>query len=180
MGGKGGFPKNHSFLSIKYINIYNIRKNLIERKNMNNRIKAILAIVGLSLGVFVGLSATQKKDCIQVYVDYGILDKSTFDECLPTTSDINALDLLKSNNFTLQGTEKYGEAVVCRLNALPKIAECKEMPSEKAYWAILEKRDQILFEDYVWAQVGINELILSPGDSLALVFANNGTVNFPE
>jgi len=54
------------------------------------------------------------------------------------------------------------------------------MPSEKAYWAILEKRDQILFEDYVWAQVGINELILSPGDSLALVFATNGTVNFPE
>ncbi len=45
---------------------------------------------------------------------------------------------------------------------------------------ILEKRDQILFEDYVWAQVGIDQLILSPGDSLALVFATNGTVNFPE
>lgn len=147
---------------------------------MNNRIKAILAIVGLSLGVFVGLSATQKKDCIQVYVDYGILDKSTFDKCLTATSDTNALDLLKSNNFTLQGTEKYGEAVVCRLNGLPKIAECKVMPSEKAYWAILEKRDNLVFESYAWAQVGINELILSPGDSLALVFATNGEVKFPK
>ena len=147
---------------------------------MNNRIKAILAIVGLSLGVFVGLSATQKKDCIQVYVDYVILDKSTFDKCLTATSDTNALDLLKSNNFTLQGTEKYGEAVVCRLNGLPKIAECKVMPSAEAYWAILEKRDNLVFESYTWAQVGINELILSPGDSLALVFATNGEVKFPE
>ena len=147
---------------------------------MNNRIKAILAIVGLSLGVFVGLSATQKKDCIQVYVDYGILDKSTFDKCLTATSDTNALDLLKSNNFTLQGTEKYGEAVVCRLNGLPEIAECKVMPPAEAYWAILEKRDNLVFESYTWAQVGINELILSPGDSLALVFATNGEVKFPE
>jgi hypothetical protein len=54
------------------------------------------------------------------------------------------------------------------------------MPSEKAYWAILEKRDNLVFESYAWAQVGINELILSPGDSLALVFATNGEVRFPK
>lgn len=147
---------------------------------MNNRIKAILAIIVILLGSLVGFSATQKKDCIQVYIDYGTLDKSTFDKCLSATSDTNALELLKSNSFTLQGTEKYGEAVVCRLNGLPKEAECKVMPSEKAYWAILEKRDNLVFESYAWAQVGINELILSPGDSLALVFATNGEVKFPK
>ena len=143
-----------------------------------NRIKAILAVIVLmgSLAVF---EATSDKDCITVYVDYGDLEKSTFNQCIKST-ETRAIDLLVNNNFTLQGTDKYGAAVLCRLNGLPKEDECKDMPSEKAYWAILEKRDQILFEDYVWAQVGIDQLILSPGDSLALVFATDGTVNFPE
>ena len=143
-----------------------------------NKVKAILAVIVLmgSLAVF---EAVSDKDCINLYVDYGNLEKSTFNKCIKST-ETKAIDLLVNNNFTLQGTDKYGTAVLCRLNGLPKEDECKDMPSEKAYWAILEKRDQILFEDYVWAQVGIDQLILSPGDSLALVFATDGTVNFPE
>lgn len=143
-----------------------------------NKVKAILAVIVLmgSLAVF---EAVSDKDCINLYVDYGTLEKSTFNKCIKST-ETKAIDLLVNNNFTLQGTDKYGTAVLCRLNGLPKEDECKDMPSEKAYWAILEKRDQILFEDYVWAQVGIDQLILSPGDSLALVFATDGTVNFPE
>jgi len=144
-----------------------------------NRIKAILAVV-VVMGSLAVFEATSDKDCINLYVDYGNLEKSTFNECVTSTSDIKAIDLLVNNNFTLQGTDKYGTAVLCRLNGLPKEDECKDMPSGNAYWAILEKRDQILFEDYVWAQVGIDQLILSPGDSLALVFATDGTVNFPE
>ena len=143
-----------------------------------NRVKAILAVV-LVMGSLAVFEATSDKDCINLYVDYGNLEKSTFNQCIKSTKT-KAIDLLVNNNFTLQGTDKYGTAVLCRLNGLPKEDECKDMPSEKAYWAILEKRDQILFEDYVWAQVGIDQLILSPGDSLALVFATNGTVNFPE
>lgn len=145
-----------------------------------NKFKAILAIIVIILGSLVGFSLTEKKDCIQVYVDYGTLNKSTFDKCLSATSDTKAISLLKSNGFNLQGTEKYGEGVLCRLNGLPKEAECKVMPSEKAYWAILEKRDNLIFESYAWAQVGIDQLILSPGDSLALVFATNGEVKFPK
>ena len=143
-----------------------------------NRVKAILAVV-LVMGSLAVFEATSDKDCINLYVDYGTLEKSTFNKCIKST-ETKAIDLLVNNNFNLQGTDKYGTAVLCRLNGLPKEDECKDMPSEKAYWAILEKRDQILFEDYVWAQVGIDQLILSPGDSLALVFATDGTVNFPE
>ena len=143
-----------------------------------NRVKAILAVV-LVMGSLAVFEATSDKDCINLYVDYGTLEKSTFNQCIKST-ETKAIDLLVNNNFTLRGTDKYGTAVLCRLNNLPKEDECKDMPSEKAYWAILEKRDQILFEDYVWAQVGIDQLILSPGDSLALVFATDGTVNFPE
>jgi hypothetical protein len=144
-----------------------------------NKIKAILATIAVAFGSLAVIETISDKDCITIYVDYGILEKSTFNKCVES-SETNAIDLLVNNNFTLQGTDKYGTAVLCRLNALPREAECKDMPSEKAYWAILVKEDQILFEDYVWAQVGINELILSPGDSLALVFATNGSVNFPE
>jgi hypothetical protein len=144
-----------------------------------NKLKAILAIFVILFGSLAAIQATSNKDCITLYVDYGNLEKSTFQECIKS-SETKAIDLLVNNNFTLQGTDKYGTAVLCRLNGLPKEEECKDMPSENAYWAILVKEDQILFEDYVWAQVGINELILSPGDSLALVFATNGTVNFPE
>ena len=143
-----------------------------------NKVKAILAVV-LLMGSLAVFEAISDKDCINLYVDYGTLEKSTFNECIKST-ETKAIDLLVNNNFTLQGTDKYGTAVLCRLNGLPKEDECKDMPSENAYWAILEKRDQILFEDYVWAQVGIDQLILSPGDSLALVFATDGTVNFPE
>lgn len=143
-----------------------------------NKVKAILAVI-VVMGSLVVFEATSDKDCINLYVDYGNLEKSTFNKCIKST-ETKAIDLLVNNNFTLQGTDKYGTAVLCRLNGLPKEDECKDMPSEKAYWAILEKRDQILFEDYVWAQVGIDQLILSPGDSLALVFATDGTVNFPE
>lgn len=143
-----------------------------------NKVKAILAVV-VVMGSLAVFEATSDKDCINLYVDYGTLEKSTFNQCIKST-ETKAIDLLVNSNFTLQGTDKYGTAVLCRLNGLPKEDECKDMPSEKAYWAILEKRDQILFEDYVWAQVGIDQLILSPGDSLALVFATDGTVNFPE
>ena len=143
-----------------------------------NRIKAILAVIVISLGSPAVFEVSSNKDCINLYVDYGTLEKSTFNQCIKST-ETKAIDLLVNNNFTLQGTDKYGTAVLCRLNNLPKEAECKDMPSENAYWAILIKEDQILFEDYVWAQVGIDQLILSPGDSLALVFATNGSVNFP-
>ncbi len=145
-----------------------------------NKFKAILAIIVIILGSLVGFSLTQNKECINLYVDYGNLERPTFDKCLSATSNTKAIALLKGNGFNLQGTEKYGEGVLCRLNGLPKDAECKVMPSEKAYWAILEKRDNLIFESYAWSQVGIDQIILSPGDSLALVFATNGEVRFPK
>ena len=150
-----------------------------------NRRNIGLAVLVLSFGGIVGISSTQNKECINLYVDYGILEQAIFDKCISSTSDIKAIDLLKNNNFTLQGTEKYGDNVVCRLNGLPKEAECKDMPSENAYWALLEKRRQMInipFIDngYTWAQVGVADLVLSPGDSLAVVFASSGSVEFPD
>ncbi len=56
-----------------------------------NKVKAILAIVVLmgSLAVF---EAASDKDCIDLYVDYGNLEKSTFNECIKSlTGEINGL-----------------------------------------------------------------------------------------
>ena len=150
-------------------------------------VSRILLSLAVLLGGFGLISLASDSDCIDLYVDYGVLGESTFEECISESQEVNALDFLKSNGFKVQGTAKYGDAIVCRLNNLPgeKEETCQEMPSEKAYWAILEKRKQIipnpfnLNGKYAWAQVGINELSLKPGDSLALVFADNGNVRFP-
>lgn len=150
--------------------------------------KIVLSIAVL-LGGFgvISVATNSNPDCINLYVDYGVLGEPTVEECIQWVDEVKALDFLKNNGFKVQGTAKYGDAVVCRLNNLPGIKEesCEEMPSEKAYWAILEKRKQLIpnpFDlngKYTWAQVGINELSIKPGDSLALVFADNGNVRFP-
>lgn len=75
-------------------------------------------------------------------------------------------------------------AVVCRVNNLPDqdSESCEEMPSEKAYWAIIIKEKQVLplpTKEWGWGQLAINQQYLSPGDSIGLVWANNGKVVFP-
>ncbi len=144
-------------------------------------------LVLLGVGGVISVATDSSKECIGLYVDYSVLGEPTIDKCIPWSDEVKALDFLKNNGFKVEGTVKYGDAILCRLNGLPayKDESCQEMPSEKAYWAILEKRKQTIpnpFDlngKYSWAQVGVNELALNPGDSLALVFADNGNIKFP-
>jgi hypothetical protein len=59
------------------------------------------------------------------------------------------------------------------------------MPPASSYWAILIKEHQVvpmpfgLMGEWGWAQTGANEITLNPGDSIGLVFADNGEVTFP-
>ena len=160
-----------------------------------------IAVVALVIGCITFYSAQTTKNCVNLVIDYGVLDPESkpYEKCLATDNEITALELMKSANFKLEGTDKYGDAIVCRLNNLPKadqpigikghedyIESCKDMPAEFAYWAVLEKRKQPLPNPadlnakWAWAQVGVAELALKPGDSLAFVFADNGNVKFPE
>ena len=157
---------------------------------------AVLLVGGTSLW-----STQTRANCVNVLIDYGSLDSSNtdFEKCLPVTGEITALELMQNANFKLEGTNKYGNNVVCRLNNLPKpnqaigvkghedyIEECKEMPAAFAYWAVLEKRWQIIPNPFdlngkwAWAQVGVAELAMKPGDGLAFVFVTNGDVKFPD
>jgi hypothetical protein len=148
---------------------------------------AVALAVGLGLG---GLYVVQdqSKDCVTLYVDYGPLGNGTQStSCIPVSSKTNALDLLADAGLTIEGTQKYGNAIVCRINNRPDATteSCQEMPPAEAYWAVLVKEHEILpipFNTagaWGWAQTGIDQVYLEPGDAIGLVFADNGEVRFP-
>jgi len=160
-----------------------------------------IAVIALVIGGITFYSAQTTKNCVNLVIDYGILDSQDkpFEKCIETEGEITALELMKSANFQLAGTDKYGDAIVCRLNNLPKanepigveghedyIESCKDMPAEFAYWAVFEKRKQPLPNPadlntkWAYAQVGVAELALKPGDSLGFIFTVNGNVKFPK
>jgi hypothetical protein len=121
---------------------------------------------------------------VNLYVDFGSLNAETkVEKCIDISAETNALELLKISGCTTEGTQKYGDAVICRLNGLPdkSVETCEVMPPEDAYWAVIVKEKKLLplFNEWGWAQTGINEISLSEGDSLGLVFSTNGDLQWP-
>ena len=137
--------------------------------------------------VLSGFLFINKKDnnCVNLYVDYGTLDNQTkITKCINVPNKIIALDFLNKANLELEGTKKYGLAVVCRVSGLPdkKAESCQTMPPENAYWAIIIKEKKLIpfpKSEWGWGQLAIDQQYLSPGDSVGLVWANNGKVIFP-
>ena len=149
------------------------------------RNKLILSFLIISF-TYIGLSFLSKPDsnCVNLYVDFGSLNAETkVEKCIDISAEINALELLKISGYTTEGTQKYGDAVICRLNGLPdkSVETCEVMPPEDAYWAVIVKEKKLLplFNEWGWAQTGINEISLSEGDSLGLVFSTNGDLQWP-
>ena len=153
---------------------------------MKKPVIAVLIIALLGIGV---VSLYQPPtNCVSIYVDYGSLDSSSpIERCVITSGEGEALALLDIARISIEGTQKYGNAVVCRVNGLPDstVESCSEMPPAEAYWAVFIKEYEpfpIPFNtagECGWAQVGINELHLHNGESLALVFIENGEVRYP-
>jgi hypothetical protein len=139
---------------------------------------------GLVVGGFYAVSSS-KDTCVNLYVDYGSVDNGAkVTKCVPVSSKTNALDILDKAKLSIEGTRKYGDAVVCRVNGLPdkSVESCEIMPPENAYWAVIVKKKQVIpfpTNEWGWAQKGINETFLSPGDNLGLVFSTNGEVRWP-
>ena len=148
---------------------------------------ALVSSVFLIAGMFGVVAHNVNADCIEVYVDFGPLGGSKISECVPATGELSAFEVLNTAGFSLEGTQEYGDAVICRVNSLPdaKVESCESMPPESAYWAILVKEHEIvpmpfgISGKWGWAQTGANEITLNPGDSIGLVFADNGEVTFP-
>ena len=150
-------------------------------------IKRIWASVAIFILVFLGLSLINKEEskCINLYVDYTVLDNNTkLTKCIDIVGQTVALDVLKMANLEIEGTKKYGLGVVCRVNGLPdtKSESCEIMPPENAYWAIIIKEKQVIpfpRKEWGWGQLAIDQQKLNPGDSIGLVFSDNGKIRFP-
>jgi hypothetical protein len=150
---------------------------------VKNKLVLSFLVIGLA---YIGLSFLSKPDssCVNLYVDFGSLNaKTKVEKCVDISAETNALELLQTAGYTTEGTQKYGDAVVCRLNGLPNksVETCEVMPPEDAYWAVIVKEKKLLplFNEWGWAQTGINEIFLSEGDSLGLVFSTNGDLQWP-
>ena len=159
---------------------------------MKSKYISIFITAGLVLaGVGIAVATQPNKDCVNVYVDYGVLDsnaKST--KCISVSGQANGLEVLTKAGLSVEGTGKYGLQVVCRVNSLPSatrpigikdhenyVETCAEMPAAFAYWAVIVKKGAL---PWGWADTGIDQVKLETGDSLGLVFVDNENVKFPE
>ena len=160
---------------------------------------SIFTIVTLLLGITYNNSLNNNSSCINVYVDFGVLDNnSKIIECVPANGEQKALSILSQAGIIVSGTEKYGNQIVCRVNNLPSssqpigikehesyVEKCKDMPAEFAYWALLVRFKSAVPDKlnptggWGWSQVGAADLKLNPGDSIGLVFSENENVAFP-
>ena len=149
--------------------------------------RVILSLIILATA-FIGTSVLghgADKQCINIYVDFGSLNNNNkISKCVEEIDGMTAIQALQKTDLVLVGTEKYGDAVVCRVNGLPdaKREKCQSMPPENAYWAVIIKRQKTIadpFPKWGWAQTGINDVYLNTGDSLGLVFTENGKVKWP-
>lgn len=138
--------------------------------------------------------ATTGGDCsgVTVVVDYGLLANNPEESCVevPDSGDL-ASNVLRSAGYATEGTDTFGDLVVCRVNGLPSATEafevpgedphlesCADMPPAFAYWALWQKGTP----DDVWdyAQEGVGTLQLTPGMSIGLVFSTGGDTPTPD
>ena len=169
---------------------------------MTRRRKLILATAGVVMLILAGSEAysvaTTPTGCVTVYVDFGVLkNHETVTTCVPAGHTVSAPDALHQAGLQLAGTDKYKGQIVCRVNGLPSavapvpvkdhatyVEHCTDMPAAFAYWAVLIKRHENgnpldMNTRWGWAQTGVQDVKLHPGDSIGLVFADNDNVRFP-
>ncbi len=104
--------------------------------------------------------------------------------CIDTDETLAAADALTLVNVTTEGTDEYGDQVVCRVNGVPAedlalpaadgsdyFETCESMPAANAYWSLWVKPAG---GEWGYAEEGLSTLELEPGESLELLFQLNG------
>lgn len=128
---------------------------------------------------------------ITVVVDASALeDGDSKSWCIAADETLAAADALTLVNVTTEGTEEYGDQVVCRVNGVPAedlaitaedgsdyFETCQSMPAAFAYWSLWTKPAG---GEWGYAQEGLSTLQLEPGDGLELLFTLNGEPAAPE
>ena len=153
---------------------------------MKSRIIGSILVLAGMWGVIQLIGIDNKNiSCVNVYVDFQQLDNGKkISQCVSETGKTAALQVLGKANINITGTEKYGLAVACRVNGLPTAAQepCLKMPPANAYWAVIIKKGDSFVNpnpQWGWAQTGISDVYLYPGDSLGLVFTSGDKIKWP-
>jgi hypothetical protein len=133
--------------------------------------------------------ATVDGECagVTVVVDAAVLDLDddpSAETCIETDAAIPASDALDQAGVTTEGTDEYGDQVVCRVNGVPAedfaltaedgsdyFETCEAMPAAFAYWSLWVQPEG---GEWEYAQEGLSTLQLEPGQSIALQFSLNG------
>ncbi len=130
-------------------------------------------------------------DGVAVVVNYSG-QASNLASCVSLSSDqIVAKDALLAASVEVEGTDTYGDQVVCRVNGIPSATEpievegnephlesCSDMPPPFAYWALWIKKAGE--NEWQYASEGISSLQLNRGDSVGLAFSLGGLAPTPE
>ncbi|MFT4214900.1 MAG: hypothetical protein QM622_09015 [Microbacterium sp.] len=124
---------------------------------------------------------------VSVIVDAGNLagaDEANLSVCVFADATLAAAQALEVVGITVEGTEEYGDQVVCRVDGLPSatdpvgstedpayVESCESMPAAFAYWSLWVKPSA---GEWDYAQEGLSTLTLEPGESLELLFTLDG------
>ena len=122
---------------------------------------------------------------VTVIVDGTALEDGSLDQwCVTTDEAIVAADAFSIAAVQTEGTEEYGDQVVCRVNGLPAedqaipaedgsdyFETCASMPAAFAYWSLWVKPAD---GEWGYAQEGPSTQELEPGDAVELLFTLNG------
>lgn len=137
-------------------------------------------------------SACAGDEGVTVVIDAGALkggDTVDRTACVITDKPIVVSDALTTLGVTLEGTEQYGDQVVCRVDGLPSATEplgsasdpsyvesCKTMPAVFGYWSLWLKPAGGAWD---YAQEGVSAQKAAPGESVELLFTLDGAPAAP-
>ena len=138
-------------------------------------------------------TVTSAADCTGVFVivQFGLLGAHDVNACAPASAPITAAAALKAVGVTTEGTQQYGDQVVCRVNGEPSASKpidvpgqppytekCAGMPAAFAYWAVWVRDSAAGQWDY--AQSGITTEQLKPGQTLGVKFTTGSDTTPPQ
>ena len=121
---------------------------------------------------------------VTVVVDASALEGEPSEKCVVTAEAITGADALLLAGIETEGTEEYGDQVVCRVDGVPAedtaipaedgsdyFETCAAMPAAFAYWSLWVKPAG---GEWEYAQEGLPTLPLEPGDAVELLFTLHG------
>jgi hypothetical protein len=121
-------------------------------------------------------AAAQPCTDVTVIVDFGTLKHDAIKTCAKPGT---AAEVLKAARIDTAGTADYGDAVICRVDALPSPAaeSCAKLPTA-AYWAMWVK--PAADEKWDYAQEGVQTQKLTAGEYLGLVYTTGSDSTQPQ